>query len=209
MKIAKIMKKAGPDPAEREERPMEAAGKGKTLILNGSPRRQGDTAALLRALTEALTGEYRVVDCWREDISPCIDCRACRKERRCVIRDAMQEVYRYAEDCTGVVIASPIYFAELTGKLLDTASRFQVYYAARAFRGEDPGLRPKKGGVLLAGGGTGDPRRPYNTAKLILRQLNVGEIFPPVCSGSTDTLPAGEDGAALAQARDLAAFLNG
>ena len=180
----------------------------KTLIFNGSPRKNGDTAALLRILTAELTGEFRVVDCYRAQISPCIDCRACRKEKKCVLMDDMQELYPYIEACDGVVIASPIYYAELTGKLLDAASRFQVYYSARFFRGEDPGLRPKKGGVILAGGGDGDPRRPYATAKILLRQLNVQEIFPLVCSHGTNTLPAGEDAAAIAAVRNLAEFLN-
>ena len=180
----------------------------KTLIFNGSPRKQGDTAALIRALTEGLAGEYRVVDCYRADISPCVDCRACRREKRCVLRDEMQEIYPYIETCDSVVVASPIYYAELTGKLLDVASRFQVYYSARAFRNEDPGIRPTKGGVILAGGGDGDPHRPYATAKILLRQLGVREIFPLVCSHGTKTLPAAEDGEAIRRVRELAAFLN-
>ena len=181
----------------------------KTLILNGSPRRNGDTAALLRVLTEDLDGEVRQVDCYRAEISPCVDCRHCRRERRCAIDDGMQAVYRYAETCDSVVIASPIYFEGLTGKLLDVASRFQVYDSARRFRGEDPGLRPKRGGVLLAGGGSGDPRRPYAVAKLLLRALNAREIYPLVCSPRTDTVAAAEDEEALRAVRGLAAFLNG
>lgn len=186
----------------------DEAGK-KTLIFNGSPRRNGDTVSLLRVLTEELTGEYRVVDCYRADISPCIDCRSCRKKKHCVLQDGMQEIYGYIEECDSIVIASPIYYSELTGKLLDTASRFQIYYSARFFRGEDPGIRPKKGGVILAGGGDGDPKRPFATAKILLRQLNVREIFPLVCSHGTNALPAGEDEEALRAVRELAAFLDG
>lgn len=181
----------------------------KTLIFNGSPRKNGDTVSLLRILTDCLAGEYRVVDCYRADISPCIDCRSCRKEKRCVLPDGMQEIYGYIEECDNIVIASPIYYAELTGKLLDTASRFQIYYSARFFRGEDPGIRPKRGGVILVGGGDGDPKRPFATAKILLRQLNVKEIFPLVCSHGTNTLPAAEDEAAVREVRALAAFLNG
>ncbi|MCR4966182.1 MAG: flavodoxin family protein [Bacteroidales bacterium] len=188
---------------------MQSSGGRKTLIFNGSPRKQGDTAALVRVLTDALTGEFRVVDCYREDISPCIDCRHCRQEKKCVLEDAMQEVYRYLEDCDNVVIASPIYYAELTGKLLDAASRFQVYYSARFFRGEDPGLKPKRGGVILVGGGDGDPARPCATGKILLRQLNVREIHPLVCSHRTNTLPAAEDREAVSGVLGLAAFLNG
>ena len=181
----------------------------KTLIFNGSPRKKGDTAALIRALTDDLAGQYRVVDCYRADISPCIDCRSCRRVKKCVLPDDMQEVYAYIEECDNIVIASPIYYSELTGKLLDVASRFQLYYSARFFRKEDPGIKPKKGGVLLAGGGDGDPKRPYTTAKILLRQLNAAEIYPLVCSHATNTLPAGEDAAAIAAVKGLAAFLNG
>ena len=181
----------------------------KTLIFNGSPRRNGDTVSLLRVLETGLAGEYRVVDCYRADISPCIDCRSCRKEKKCVLQDGMQEIYGYLEECDNIVIASPIYYAELTGKLLDAASRFQIYYSARFFRGEDPGIKPKKGGVVLAGGGDGDPKRPFATAKILLRQLNVREIFPLVCSHGTNTLPAAEDEEAVSGVRKLAAFLNG
>ena len=181
----------------------------KTLILNGSPRKNGDTASLLRILTGSLHGEFRVVDCYREDISPCIDCRSCRKELRCVLNDGMQEIYRYIEDCENVVIASPIYYAELTGKLLDVASRFQIYYSARYFRREEPEIKPKKGGVVLVGGGDGDPKRAYATAKILLRGINARDIFPLVCSHATNTLPAAEDEEAVRAVIKLAEFLNG
>ena len=34
----------------------------KTLIINGSPRKNGDTVSLINVLTEHLTGEYKIVD---------------------------------------------------------------------------------------------------------------------------------------------------
>ena len=181
----------------------------KTLIFNGSPRKRGDTASLLRILTGSLHGEFRVVDCYREDISPCIDCRSCRKELRCVLNDGMQELYRYIEECDNVVIASPIYYAELTGKLLDVASRFQMYYSARYFRREEPEIKPKKDGVILVGGGDGDPKRPYATAKILLRGINARDIYPLVCSHATNTLPAADDEEAVRAVGKLAEFLNG
>ena len=156
----------------------------KTLIFNGSPRKNGDTASLLRILTGSLHGEFRVVD-------------------------RMQELYRYIEDCDNVVIASPIYYAELTGKLLDVASRFQVYYSARYFRQAEPEIKPKKGGVVLVGGGDGDPKRAYATAKILLRGINARDIFPLVCSHATNTLPAAEDEEAVHAVEKLAEFLNG
>lgn len=121
----------------------------KTLILNGSPRPGGDTASLLRLLTEDLTGEHRQVDAYRADISPCVDCRFCWTHSGCAIQDEMQEIYAYIQACDNILIASPIYFSELTGKLLDVCSRLQTYYCARHFRQEKPITKAKKGAILL------------------------------------------------------------
>ena len=110
----------------------------KTLIINGSPRINGDTASLLDVIKEKIEGEYRVVDAYRCSISPCLDCRFCWKNNGCAINDEMQEIYDYIQICDNILIASPIYFSELTGKLLDVGSRLQTYFCARFFRKEKP-----------------------------------------------------------------------
>lgn len=179
----------------------------KTLIFNGSPRKNGDTAALMKVLTSELSGECKVVECYRADISPCVDCRACRTQNRCAIDDEMQEIYAYIADCDNVVIASPIYYNELTGKLLDTASRFQMYFSARFFRNKQPEIKPKKGGVILVGGGDGDPERAFSTARILLHQINVTDIFPLVCSHGTNTIAAQDDKQAAGEVKRLARFL--
>ena len=106
----------------------------KTLILNGSPRKNGDTASLIEKITEKIVGEYRIVDAYRCNISPCFDCRYCWENSGCVINDEMQEIYKYIQECDNIMIASPLYFSELTGKLLDVGSRLQTYFCARFFR---------------------------------------------------------------------------
>ena len=127
----------------------------KTLILNGSPRKNGDTASLISIITQNIEGNYRIVDAYRCNISPCLDCRYCRQNDGCIIKDAMQEIYEYIQECDNILIASPLYFSELTGKLLDVGSRLQTYFCSRYFRGEDPIKKPKKGAVILVGGGDG------------------------------------------------------
>ncbi|MBQ8884412.1 MAG: flavodoxin family protein, partial [Oscillospiraceae bacterium] len=59
----------------------------KTLIFNGSPRSNGDTASLLKILTKNLDGEFKIVNCYKDKISPCVDCRKCREIDGCVIKD--------------------------------------------------------------------------------------------------------------------------
>ncbi|MBR1863387.1 MAG: flavodoxin family protein [Ruminococcus sp.] len=180
----------------------------KTLILNGSPRPAGDTAALLHRLEKELEGDVLRVDCYRADISPCVDCRSCMKTVGCAVEDGMQEVYSYLRDCHNVVIASPLYFSELTGRLLDVCSRFQMLYCAKAFVGAELSLLPKKGGIIITGGGDGRPERAVQTASALLHTAGARDIFPPVMSLNTNTLPAGEDMTALCGITRLADFLS-
>ncbi len=48
----------------------------------------------------------------------------------------MQEVYDYIQECDNILIASLIYFSELTGQLLAITSRLQTYFCAKFFRKE-------------------------------------------------------------------------
>ena len=180
----------------------------KTLIFFGSPRKGGNTAALLDILCRELRGDYKLVDAYRADISPCIDCRVCRKEPGCAIDDGMREIYEYIEECDNVVIASPIYFSELTGKLLDVGSRLQTYFCSTVLRGEAAPGKPKRGGVILCGGGTGSVEKACSTAQRLLHYMNCDDVYPVVSSHSTDSRPAAEDETALAALAGLIGFLN-
>lgn len=71
----------------------------KTLILNGSPRINGDTDSLMNKITEKIVGEYRIVYAYGCNISPCLDCRYCWENNGCIINDEVQdpkfnEIYR-------------------------------------------------------------------------------------------------------------------
>ena len=180
----------------------------KTLIINGSPRPNGDTVSLIRRLEEGLAGEYMVVDAYRCNISPCVDCRYCKEHSGCAIQDGMQEVYDYIQTCGNVVIASPMYFSEVTGKVLDVCSRLQTYFSARFFRGETPIAKEKRGAVILVGGGDGAPDKAHSTARTLLHQMNCRDIHPMVCSHDTDHRPAIEDAQALAGVESIVRFFN-
>ena len=178
----------------------------KTLILNGSPRKNGDTAGLIDIVRKRLSGEIMQIDAYYAKISPCVDCRMCRKTSGCAVDDEMSAVYDFLEECDNVLIASPIYFSEITGRLLDVGSRLQTYFSASRFRGEKTALKPKKGAVILTGGGTGNPQKAYETAVCLLRMMNAREIFELVCSFGTDKTPALRDEKAVAGAESVAGF---
>ena len=179
----------------------------KTIIFNGSPRPAGDTASLIERLCMRLPGEIVRVDAYRSRIAPCVDCRHCWEQPGCAVQDDMQRLYREIEEADCIVIASPVYFSELTGKLLDVMSRLQMYYCARVFQGRRLITRPKRGAVILVGGGDGAPDRAHETAKMLLRQMNCTAVHPLVCSHNTNHAPAISDQAALAGVNSIARFL--
>lgn len=179
-----------------------------TLILNGSPHKNGDTAALIAALREGLLGEVTQIDCYHSNISPCTDCRWCTKNPGCVIPDAMQDVYPVLEDCDNIVIASPVYFSLPTAPLLGVCSRIQTYFCASFFRNTPVPIKPKRGGILLVGGGSGSTDPAEATARRLLKYMKARQVGPIVASLATDQTPACNDLAALKAARTLADFLN-
>ena len=180
----------------------------KTLILNGSPRKNGDTMTLIVEMQKYLEGEVKIVSAFYDNIGPCTDCRDCWKTEGCSIDDGMQEVYKDLNEVDNVIIASPLYFSELTGPLLNLASRLQLYFAAKYFRKAEILLKPKYGALVLTGGGAaGDTAKAESTAKSLFKIMNVtsiGNIF----SLKTDTRPAADDAAALQKARETAVELN-
>ncbi|MDF2989459.1 MAG: putative acetyltransferase [Eubacterium sp.] len=158
----------------------------KTLIFNGSPRKDGDTVSLLNELLKHIKGEYKIIDTYYSNIKPCIDCRYCWEEDGCCQEDEWKEVDTYIRECENIVIASPIYFSELTGQLLSSVSKIQAYWSARFFRKKEIISKPKKGGIILIGGGDGHMSTPIDTATDILYHMNAHNVAPAVCSHDTN-----------------------
>jgi len=180
----------------------------KTLIINGSPKKNGDIAALIHELQRRLTGEVRVISC-DDNISPCIDCRYCWTHEGCAVKDDMQAVYEFLADCDNVVLASPVWFSSLSGPAMNLTSRFQTYFSARRFRNTPVQRKPKKGLIILAGGNAGTEIHPLETSRMILRTAGcVKEEITSLVSMNTDEVPAKNDRSALDQIREEAERLN-
>lgn len=179
----------------------------RTLILSGSPRKHGDTAALLGAMLEHLQGEVVRVDAYGSGIAACIDCRYCWEHPGCAVTDGMQEIYEQLDTFDNVIIASPLYMSTLTPPLLGIASRLQVYYAAKHFRGETLVHRRKRGVLILAGGGDGGKGPAVDAAGIIFRHFKAGCVAE-AASLRTNRVPAKEDMAAIEAARAAALLLN-
>jgi len=128
------------------------------LAIAGSPRRGGNSDALLAACTEGARAAGAEVDLLvvsEAGIAPCTGCNACSKDGHCVIDDGMQGVYPRLEAADAIVVATPVFFATVPAVLKALYDRCQPYWARRYVLHE-PVLRRRPAGLLVVGGG-GDP----------------------------------------------------
>ena len=103
------------------------------LILNGSPRKNGSTASLVKAFTEGakISGnEVREAYIHGMDIRPCLGCDACMKTHAgCAQKDAgMAQIYADLSWCDVIVFASPVYFGYLTAQTKIAIDRMWAWF---------------------------------------------------------------------------------
>ena len=99
---------------------------GKVLLLNGSPRAKGCTAAALQEMISVFTTEgieTELIHVGNKDIRGCIACGSCMKTGKCVLNDLVNEVAPKFEAADGLVIGSPVYYASPNGTILSFMDR--------------------------------------------------------------------------------------
>ena len=180
----------------------------KTLVINGTTRKNGDTEALLNEFLRHLPGEHLILS-QDSNIAPCKDCRYCWSHEGCCVKDDMQAAYEYLRDCDNVVIASPIWFSTISSVALAIGSRVQMLYAQNAFFGKPFEIKTPKNGVLfLTGGEPSTATAAAPVARTIMKFMGVQRpLAAEVSSLLTNDLPARDDAKALQAARDAAETL--
>ncbi len=101
----------------------------KILVLNGSPRANGNTAKLVEAFktgAESNGNTVDIIDVTKKHISGCLACEYCHSKGNgtCIQKDDMQEVYEFLKEAEMLVIASPIYYHGISGQMKCTIDRF-------------------------------------------------------------------------------------
>jgi multimeric flavodoxin WrbA len=119
------------------------------LVLNGSPRPQGNTKHMIDAFLEGAKGhEIDVVDVCKLNIKGCLACEYCHTKGggTCIQKDDMKIIYDLLKDAEMLVVASPIYYHGISGQLKCAIDRF---YSA-AYPSKPKNL--KKVAMFLASG---------------------------------------------------------
>lgn len=92
------------------------------LVLNGSPRPNGNTAAMVEAFMEDVDKSkhnIKVIPVCSKKISGCLACEYChtKGDGMCIQQDDMQEIYPLLLEAEMIVLASPVYYHGFTGQL--------------------------------------------------------------------------------------------
>jgi len=93
----------------------------KVTILIGSPRKNGSTAILAKEAERGLKEqgiETETIFLNELKIKGCQACYYCKKNdvAECAVQDDMQRVHQLVQESDGLVVASPIYFAGVSGQ---------------------------------------------------------------------------------------------
>ena len=103
------------------------------LMINGSPRKDGNTTIAVNEMVKTFESEnieVEVVQVGTMDIRGCIACGSCHKTGKCVFDDIVNTLHDKLAAADGVVIASPVYYASANGSLISLLDR--LFYSNRS-----------------------------------------------------------------------------
>ncbi|MBR2384674.1 MAG: flavodoxin family protein [Clostridia bacterium] len=98
----------------------------KVLMLNGSPRVNGNTQIALEEMKKVFEDEgieVELVQVGNKSIRGCMACGGCRKIGKCVFDDGVNELVESFKDSDGLVVGSPVYYASANATLIAVLDR--------------------------------------------------------------------------------------
>lgn len=103
----------------------------KVLMLNGSPKNDGNTATALKEMEKVFAKngiETEILHIGNKDIRGCVACRSCAQTGKCAFNDIVNEVAEKFEAADGLVVGSPVYFASANATLVALLQR--MFYSS-------------------------------------------------------------------------------
>lgn len=103
----------------------------KVLILNGSPRVNGNTSVAIKEMENIFISEgveCETIQVGNKEIRGCVACGSCGKTGKCVFDDMVNEIAAKFEEADGLVVASPVYYASANATLVALLQR--LFYSS-------------------------------------------------------------------------------
>ncbi len=104
----------------------------KVLMINGSPRAEGNTSVALQEMAGIFAQEgieTELLHVGNQAIRGCIACNSCADAGKCVFDDMVNEAAAKFQLCDGLVVGSPVYYASANATLVAFLTR--LFYSAR------------------------------------------------------------------------------
>lgn len=126
----------------------------KILMLNGSPRPNGNTALALKEMEGVFAAEgmeTALIQVGNRDIRSCVACGRCGELGRCVFDDLVNEIAPKFQACDGLVVGSPVYYASANATLVALLTR--LFYSTPFDKTMKVGasvLAARRGGLTAA-----------------------------------------------------------
>jgi len=179
----------------------------RVLALQGSPRKNGNTATLLEALLQVLEHGNTVKRFHLAglNIRPCLSCYACKAQQSCNSDDDMQVLYPHLAASELVILASPIYFYGVTAQMKAVIDRCQHLWLNPTKQS------PNRRGVLVLTAGALDASGKgveitREACRLFFRCLGA-PLTHTLVATNTDTHPVHEQADVLHSAKLLGNLL--
>lgn len=153
----------------------------KIVILNGSPRKNGNTSALVKAFTRGAKSAGNSVIEFFLDSMNIHGCKGCfgghsSKEYPCVQKDDMNKIYPAVKECDVIVLATPLYYWNMSGQIRTAIDRLFALEEGdgNLLRGHD-----RASALLMAAEGHGfdDVLLYYDHLMEHLRWKNLGHVL--------------------------------
>ena len=103
----------------------------KVLLLNGSPKANGNTAVALQEMAAIFAQEgieAEIIHVGNKDIRGCVACGSCGRLGKCVFDDLVNEVAAKFEAADGLVVGSPVYYAGANATVMALLQR--LFYSS-------------------------------------------------------------------------------
>ncbi|RAP50375.1 MAG: flavodoxin [Methanosphaera sp. rholeuAM74] len=176
----------------------------KVVAVVASPRKDGNTEYLAKVALEQAEKrgvETELITLYDKDISYCTGCDKCKQTNKCAISDDMDELTEKIGCADGVIMASPVYFGNMTAQAKTFLDRLRPLRNVHAFK-------YKVCGAISAGGfrngGQETTIASIHDAFLIQGAIIVGDNRPTAHYGAAGVGNTGEDEIGVETSRLLA-----
>lgn len=153
----------------------------KIVILNGSPRKNGNTSALVKAFVDGAKSEGNTVSEFFLDSMNIHGCKGCfgghsSRECPCVQKDDMNTIYPAVKECDVIVLATPLYYWNMSGQIRTAIDRL---FALEEGDGNLLRGHGRASALLMAAEGHGfeDVLTYYNNLVGHLQWRNLGHVL--------------------------------